>query len=105
MPVTITARHFDLPDPLRDRAGEVAQRLEARAGRDAEVAILFDLEADTPTAEIRFRVVGLDALHAVGTGDDHRSALDRAEEKLRRQLEKPTTRRLRNRKSTEMDRA
>ncbi len=105
MPVTITARHVDLPDPLRERAAEVAGRLEVRSGREAEVAILFDLEAGTPTAEIRFRAKGLDALHAVGTGDDHRSALDRAEEKMRRQLEKPTTRRLRNRKSGELDRA
>lgn len=105
MPVTIAARHFDLPDQLRERAMEVAQRLETRSGRTAEVAILFDLEAGTATVDLRFRATGQEALHAVGTGSDHRSALDRAEDKLRRQLEKPTTRRLRKRKSTELDRA
>jgi ribosome-associated translation inhibitor RaiA len=42
---------------------------------------------------------------AAGTGVDHRSALDLAEGRLRRQLEKPGTRRLRNRKPTELDSA
>jgi ribosome-associated translation inhibitor RaiA len=105
MPVTITARHCDLPDLLRDRARDIATRLEARAGRAADISVLFDVDGAVPTAEIRFRATGEDLLMAAGRGDDHRSALDQAEGRLRRQLEKPGTRRLRQRKSTELDNA
>jgi ribosome-associated translation inhibitor RaiA len=105
MPVTITARHCDLPELLRERAEEIAARLEVRAGRPAEIGVLFDVDAGIPTAEIKFRAAGGDVLMAAGTGVDHRSALDLAEGRLRRQLEKPGTRRLRNRKPTELDSA
>ena len=101
--VTVTARHCELPAQLRERAHEIAGRLELRAGRPAEVGVLFDVEAGVPTAELRFRASGEELLIAAGQGDDHRSALDQAEGRLRRQLEKPGTRRLRKRKPTEMD--
>ena len=103
MPVTITARHCELPDLLRERANEVAARLEVRVGRPTEIVLLFDVDAGVPTAEIRLHAAGLDLLMAAGSGDDHRSALDSAEAKVRRQLEKPGTRRLRKRKPTELD--
>lgn len=103
MPVTITARHCDLPELLRGRAQEIASRLEVRAGRTADVEVVFDVEAGVPTAELRFRATGEELLIAAGRGDDHRSALDQAEGRLRRQLEKPGTRRLRTRKPTEVD--
>ncbi len=103
MPVTITARHCDLPDLLRERALEIATRLEQRAARPADISVLFDVEGGVPTAELRLFVVGEEPLISAGRGDDHRSALDQAEGRLRRQMEKPGTRRLRNRKSTEVD--
>ncbi len=103
MPVTITARHCDLPELLRARAHEVATRLEVRTGRPTEIGVLFDVDAGVPTAEIRLRAAGEDLLLAAGRGDDHRSALDLAEARMRRQLEKPGTRRLRKRKPTELD--
>jgi len=103
MPVTITARHCDLPDLLHERVREVAARLEVRAGRPAEIVVLFDVDAGVPTAEIRLHAAGEELLMAAGRGDDHRSALDQAEARLRRQLEKPGTRRLRKRKPTELD--
>ncbi|HQR18636.1 MAG TPA: HPF/RaiA family ribosome-associated protein [Gemmatimonadales bacterium] len=103
MPVTITARHCELPDLLRERANEVAARLEVRVGRPTEIALLFDVDAGVPTAEIRLRAAGEDPVMAAGRGDDHRTALDQAEARVRRQLEKPGTRRLRKRKPTELD--
>lgn len=103
MPVTITARHCELPDLLRDRAREVADRLETRAGRAVDISLLFDVEGGVPTAEIKLVAAGEEVLLAAGRGDDHRSALDQAEGRMRRQLEKPGTRRLRQRKSTELD--
>jgi len=103
MPVTVTARHCDLPELLRERALEIASRLELRAGRISDIEIVFDVEAGVPTAELHFRATGEELLIAAGRGDDHRSALDQAEARLRRQLEKPGTRRLRTRKPTELD--
>ena len=103
MPVTITARHCELPDLLRERAHEIATRLELRSGRAADVNVLFDVDAGVPTAELRFLAPGEAPILAAGRGDDHRSALDQAEGRLRRQLEKPGTRRLRSRKPTELD--
>ena len=70
--VTVTARHCELPEQLRERAHEIAGRLELRAGRPAEVGILFDVEAGVPTAELRFRAAGEELLIAAGRGDDHR---------------------------------
>jgi len=103
MPVTLTARHCDLTELLRERAQEIADRLEARAGRPSEVSVIFDVEAGVPTAELRLLAFGQEPILSMGRGDDHRSALDQAEARLRRQLEKPGTRRLRDRKSTELD--
>lgn len=103
MSVIITARHCDLPDQLRERAQEVAARLETRSGRPAEIDIIFDVDAGISTVEILFRASRQDQLVAAGRGDDHRSALDQAEGRLRRQLEKPGTRRQRSRKPTEVD--
>lgn len=103
MPVTVTARHCELPDLLRERAQEIAARLEGRVGRPTDIAILFDVDAGISTAELHLRADGEELLLAAGRGDDHRSALDQAEARMRRQLEKPGTRRLRNRKPTELD--
>ncbi len=103
MPVTVTARHCELPDLLRQHAHEVAERLATRAGRPLDVSLLFDVEGGVPTAEIKAQALGEELLLAAGRGDDHRSALDQAEGRMRRQLEKPGTRRLRQRKSTELD--
>jgi putative sigma-54 modulation protein len=103
MPITITARHCELTDLLRERAQEIADRLESRAGRPSDVSVLFDIEAGVPTAEVKFLATGEEPILAAGRGDDHRSALDQAEARLRRQLEKPGTRRLRSRKPTELD--
>jgi ribosome-associated translation inhibitor RaiA len=103
MPITITARHCELPDLLRERAHEIATRLELRVGRPSDVTVLFDIDAGVSTAELRLIAPGEEPVLAAGRGEDHRSALDQAEARLRRQLEKPGTRRLRSRKSTELD--
>jgi ribosome-associated translation inhibitor RaiA len=49
--------------------------------------------------EVRLHVAGGETLVARGEGADHRSALDRAEERLRRQLERASTRPRRSRPS------
>ena len=85
---TITARHCEIPAELRARADEVCRRLGAQAQRPLEASVIFDVDGQVRTAEIRLHSARGDVFVATGEGKDHRSALDRAEEKLRRQLEK-----------------
>ena len=88
MQTTITARHCEIPDALRERAAAVVDRLGTFATRPIEATVVFDADGLQRTAEIRLHVARGEVLIATGEADDHRSALDRAEEKLRRQVEK-----------------
>jgi ribosomal subunit interface protein len=88
MNTTITARHCEISDELRDRAAAVLSRLGGLLTRPLEVAAIFDMMSTRATAEIR--VVGVRERYlATGEDKDHRTALDRAEDKIRRQLDKP----------------
>ena len=97
---TITARHCEIPTELRTRADEVCRRLGAQANRPLEAAVTFDMDGHESTAEIRLHSARGDLFVATGEGKDHRSALDRAEDKLKRQLEKRHTRPGRGRAAT-----
>ena len=98
MQTTITVRHCEIPDALRERAAAVVDRLGTLARRPIEATVVFDQDGQLRTAEIRLHVARGEVLVATGEADDHRSALDRAEDKLRRQLEK-TSRTRRSRAS------
>jgi ribosome-associated translation inhibitor RaiA len=88
MPPTIVARHCEVSDPLRERAVSVLDRLGNLAPRPMESTVVFDTNGTQQTAEIRLHVARGEVLVARGEGVDHRTALDRAEEKLRRQVER-----------------
>jgi ribosomal subunit interface protein len=88
MQTTISARHCEIPDALRERALAVVERLGALARRPIEATVVFDGDGPLRTVELRLHASRGEVLIAKGDGDDHRTALDRAEEKLRRQLEK-----------------
>jgi ribosomal subunit interface protein len=97
MQTTITARHCEITDALKERARAVVERLGSIATRPIESAVVFDTEGPVQTAELRLHVARGEVLVARGEAADHRSALDRAEEKLRRQLERASTRPRRSR--------
>lgn len=88
MQTTITARHCQITDALRERAQEVCDRLAHHASRPVDGSVTFDAERLEQTVEIRLHVSRGDVFVATGTGADHRTALDRAEERIRRQLER-----------------
>jgi len=90
MRVTISARHCEINGMLRERAEAVIARLDQMTPFAQEATVVFEDESARHCAEIRFRLSGGQVLVATGEGDDHRSALDRAEARLRRQLERPT---------------
>jgi ribosomal subunit interface protein len=87
MQMTITARHCDISEDLRQRAAVVLNRLADHVPRAVDGAVVFD---NSPTAQAEIRLHGGRGEVFVATGEDrdHRSALDRAEEKVKRQLEK-----------------
>ena len=93
MRVTITARHCEIPDELRARARDRLERLARIAPRPHDGRVVFVADNGRPTVEVRLHT-GRGVVH-VGTarGADHRSALDLAVAKVRRQLDKDPTRR------------
>jgi ribosomal subunit interface protein len=99
MQTTITARHCEISDGLRERTQAVVERLGSMAPRAMESTVVFDSEGTQQTVELRLHVAGGEILVARGEGTDHRTALDRAEERLRRQLERASTRPRRSRPS------
>jgi len=92
MQPTITARHCTIADTLRDRAIAVVERLGSLAPRPVDSAVVFDTDGIQQTVEIRLHLPRGETLVARGEGADHRTALDRAEEKLRRQVERASDR-------------
>jgi ribosomal subunit interface protein len=88
MQTTITARHCEISDALRERALTVVERLGNFATRPIEATVVFDTEGVRRTAELRLHVPRGEVLVAKAEAEDHRTALDRAEDKLRRQVEK-----------------
>ncbi|HEX6668731.1 MAG TPA: HPF/RaiA family ribosome-associated protein [Gemmatimonadales bacterium] len=99
MQTTITARHCEISDPLRERALTVAGRLGNLANRPIEATVVFDVEGGQQTAELRLHIARGEVLVAKGEAEDHRTALDRAEEKLRKQVEKASAHPRRSRPS------
>lgn len=88
MNTTITARHCEISDALRARAMTVVERVGHLAARPLESTVVFSTDGAQQVAELRLHVSHGEVFVARGDGPDHRSALDRAEEKLRRQVEK-----------------
>lgn len=88
MRTTVTTRHCEIADPLRERTELVMQRLAALSDRAMEATVVYAVEGVHHTAELRLQAVGGSLLVATGDGPDHRTALDRAEGKLRRQLQR-----------------
>jgi ribosomal subunit interface protein len=90
MRTSISARHCEISEELRERAVSVLQRLTALVDRPVDGTVVFDVAAQTASAEIRIHSSAGELFVASGEDKDHRSALDRAEDKVRRQLEKST---------------
>ena len=88
MRITISARHCELNDALRQRARTVATRLAELSPHALDATVVFDAAPLFASVELRLHARGRRLLVGVGRGPDHRTALDRAEEKLRVQLMK-----------------
>lgn len=99
MQVTVTALHCEITDALQERAEQVAQRIAAIAHRPIGCTVVFGVEGQGSTAEVRLQDGHGETLVASGEGPDHRTALDRAEERVRRQVETAAGRSRRSRRT------
>jgi ribosomal subunit interface protein len=88
MRTTITARHCEISDELHERARLVLGRLANHTSGAVNGMVIFDVGPIHQTAEIRLHASRDRGFVATAEATDHRTALDRAERKLRRQLEK-----------------
>jgi ribosome-associated translation inhibitor RaiA len=79
MRTTITSRHCEISEELRQRAQAVLNRLAALMIRPVDATLVFDVAPQQATAEIRLHGSGGELVVASGEDKDHRSALDRAE--------------------------
>lgn len=88
MHTTISARHCEISEELRQRAESVLQRLHPLVNRPVDGTVVFDVAPQSASVEIRIHSSSGEIFVATGDDKDHRSALDRAEEKVKRQLDK-----------------
>ncbi|MCU0620634.1 MAG: HPF/RaiA family ribosome-associated protein [Gemmatimonadales bacterium] len=85
--MNVTTRHCEIDEALETRARAVAERIGTVAVRPIECTVLFDAEGQLQVAELRLRDARGESFIGRGEGENHRTALDRAEERLRRQLQ------------------
>jgi ribosomal subunit interface protein len=88
MRTTISVRHCEVTEGLRERALAITERLAQLSPHALEATVVFGVSPDGHTVEIRLHARGGKVLKGSGEGADHRTALDRAEAKLRPQLVK-----------------
>ncbi|OLC06763.1 MAG: hypothetical protein AUH42_04915 [Gemmatimonadetes bacterium 13_1_40CM_70_11] len=99
MRTTITARHCDVPDELRARARALVGRLARVASRPHDAQVIFGADHGAAAVEVRLHTARGRVHVATAGGTDHRSALDRAVARVRRQLDKPSARQRRARRA------
>lgn len=100
MQSSFTVRHCEVAEELKARARDVMARLANYPPHAIEGGVVFDLTADGHAVELKLHVPGGRWLVATAVEGDHRTALDRAEEKLKKQLGKATTQLRRDRGTT-----
>jgi ribosomal subunit interface protein len=88
MRTTVTARHCEIPDELRTRAEALIAKAAKAAHRPQRAEIVFDADHGRKVVEIHLYLVRGQVKVASAEADDFRSALDRALDKVRNQLDK-----------------
>jgi ribosome-associated translation inhibitor RaiA len=88
---TVTARHCEIPEDLRARAMDVSDRLAKIAHRPQRMEIVFDADHGQQVVELKMWLPRGHTYVARAEATDFRSALDRAVERLRSQLDKEVT--------------
>ncbi len=88
MRITITARHCEIPDELRARARALLERLGKVAARPHDARVIFADDHGEAAVEVRLHTARGKVHVGKALAGDHRTALDRAAQRVRRQLDK-----------------
>jgi len=100
MQTTITARHCEISDGLRERTQAIVDRLGSIAPRAMESTVVFDSEGTQQTVELRLHVAWRRDPGGARRGNrPSHGARTAPKERLRRQLERASTRPRRSRPS------
>lgn len=97
MRIAITARHLDISADLRTRARALVMRLAKLAARAHDAQVTFGSDHGVATAELKLHILRGAVLVGHAEGADHRSALDLAAARVRRQLDKLPVKRRKSR--------
>ena len=97
MRIAITARHQDISPDLRTRARALVLRLAKLAARAHDAQVIFASDHRVATVELKLHILRGAILVGRAEGADHRSALDLAAARVRRQLDKLPVKRRRSR--------
>ncbi len=87
MDITVTFRHLEPTDALRDYAQEKISRIKKYVGSPADVAVILSLEKHRHQAEITLSTNGF-TVNAKEVTEDMYAAIDLAVDKLERQVKK-----------------
>lgn len=92
MRTIVTARHSEIPEGLRARAEELVAKVAKVAHRPQRAQVIFDADHQRRVVEIQLSLPRGQVYVASAEAADARTALDRACEKLRHQLDKASRR-------------
>ena len=85
--ITMTGRHFDVTEPLKQFTREKFSRLERHFDRISGVNVIFGIEKLSQVAEATILVSGA-KIHASAESADMYSSIDELVDKLDRKLKK-----------------
>jgi len=88
MRTTVTARHCEIPDELRQRAEEQMDKVAKSAHRPRRAEVIFDADHGLKVVELQLYLPKGQVKVSSAEASDFRTALDSAIGKLRNQLDK-----------------
>lgn len=88
MEVTISGRHVAVTDAMREHARQRVQRLELFARHLMQAKVTLSIEGERHTAEIVGHVRGKSSIVAKSQSHDMYLSIDRATERMEKQLHK-----------------
>ena len=88
MQITVTTRHCDVSDEVKERAEQLVTKLAKLVDRPIRASVIFDEDHNRKLAELHFQLPRGRFKIASAEAVDFRTALDRAADKLRNQLER-----------------
>ncbi len=95
MRTTVTARHCEIPDELKERAASLVAKVAKAAHRPQRAEVVFDADHGQKVVELHLYLPRGQVKIATAEAADFLTALDSAVAKVRNQLDKEPRRRAR----------